>query len=65
MRRRERHPVVGRAIRRQLAAADVLVLNKIDEHDYDTVSVILQQPVGRRSVGRCCSAVVRLMLAVT
>lgn len=30
VRRRERHPVVGRTIRRQLAAADVLVLNKID-----------------------------------
>ena len=30
LRRRERHPVVGRTIRRQLAAADVLVLNKID-----------------------------------
>lgn len=29
-RRRERHPVVGRTIRRQLAAADVLVLNKTD-----------------------------------
>ena len=30
VRRRERHPVVGRTIRRQLAAADVLVLNKTD-----------------------------------
>ena len=30
VRRRERHPVVGRTIRRQLAAADVLVLNKVD-----------------------------------
>jgi len=30
VRRRERHPVLGRTIRRQLAAADVLVLNKID-----------------------------------
>lgn len=30
VRRRERHPIVGRTIRRQLAAADVLVLNKID-----------------------------------
>lgn len=30
VRRRERHPVVGRTIRRQLAAADVLLLNKID-----------------------------------
>ncbi|MCB0932046.1 MAG: GTP-binding protein [Mycobacterium sp.] len=30
VRRRERHPVVGRTIRRQLAAADVLVVNKID-----------------------------------
>ena len=30
VRRRERHPVMGRTIRRQLAAADVLVLNKID-----------------------------------
>lgn len=30
VRRRERHPVVGRTIRRQLASADVLVLNKID-----------------------------------
>lgn len=30
VRRRERHPVVGRTIRRQLAAADVLVINKID-----------------------------------
>ena len=30
VRRRERHPVVGRTIRRQLAAADILVLNKID-----------------------------------
>lgn len=30
VRRRELHPVVGRTIRRQLAAADVLVLNKID-----------------------------------
>lgn len=30
VRRRERHPVVGRTIRRQLAAADMLVLNKID-----------------------------------
>lgn len=30
VRRRERDPVVGRTIRRQLAAADVLVLNKID-----------------------------------
>ena len=30
VRRRERHSVVGRTIRRQLAAADVLVLNKID-----------------------------------
>jgi G3E family GTPase len=30
VRRRERHPVVGRTIRRQLSAADVLVLNKID-----------------------------------
>ena len=99
VRRRERHPVVGRTIRRQLAAADVLVLNKIDlvsaaqldelddwlaraapgvpvlhardggvpvsalvgfshdeftaaeplrhEGDYDTVSVTLEQPVGR------------------
>ena len=28
--RRERHPVVGRTIRRQLAAADVLVVNKTD-----------------------------------
>jgi len=30
VRRRERDPVVGRTIRRQLAAADVLVVNKID-----------------------------------
>lgn len=30
VRRRECHPVVGRTIRRQLAAADVLVLNKTD-----------------------------------
>ncbi len=30
VRRRERHPIVGRTIRRQLAGADVLVLNKID-----------------------------------
>lgn len=30
VRRRERHPVLGRTIRRQLAAADVLVLNKTD-----------------------------------
>ena len=30
VRRRERHPVVGRTIRRQLASADVLVINKID-----------------------------------
>ncbi len=30
VRRRERHPVVGRTIRRQLAGADVLVLNKVD-----------------------------------
>ena len=30
VRRRERHPVVRRTIRRQLAAADVLVVNKID-----------------------------------
>jgi G3E family GTPase len=30
VRRRERHPVVGRTIRRQLVAADLLVLNKID-----------------------------------
>ncbi len=30
VRRRERHPVVGRTIRRQLAAADVLVVTKID-----------------------------------
>jgi G3E family GTPase len=30
VRRRERDPIVGRTIRRQLAAADVLVLNKID-----------------------------------
>lgn len=104
VRRRERHPVVGRTIRRQLAAADVLVLNKIDvvsaaqldelddwlaraapgvpvlhardgdvpvstlfdfshdeipaaeplrhEHDYDTVSVTLQQPVGRAVLER-------------
>jgi G3E family GTPase len=104
VRRRERHPVVGRTIRRQLAAADVLVLNKIDlasaaqldelddwlaraapgvpvlhardgdvplstlvdfphdeipgveplrhEHDYDTVSVILQRPVGRAVLER-------------
>jgi G3E family GTPase len=104
VRRRERHPVVGRTIRRQLAAADVLVLNKIDvvsaaqldeldewlarsapgvpvlhardgdvpvsmlvdfshdetpaaellhhERDYDTVSVTLQQPVGRAVLER-------------
>jgi G3E family GTPase len=104
VRRRERHPVVGRTIRRQLAAADVLVLNKIDvvsaaqldelddwlaraapgvpvlhardgdvpvstlvafshdeipaaeplrhEHDYGTVSVTLQQPVGRAVLER-------------
>ena len=104
VRRREHHPVVGRTIRRQLAAADVLVLNKIDvvsaaqldelddwlaraapgvpvlhprdgdvpvstlvdfshdkipaaeplrhEHDYDTVSVTLQQPVGRAVLER-------------
>ena len=104
VRRRERHSVVGRTIRRQLAAADVLVLNKIDvvsaaqldelddwlaraapgipvlhardgdvpvstlvdfshdeipaaeplrhEHDYDTVSVTLQQPVGRAVLER-------------
>lgn len=104
VRRRERHPVVGRTIRRQLAAADVLVLNKIDlvsnaeldelddwlaraapgvpvlhardgdvpvaalvgfsheefpaaqplrhEGDYDTVSVTLQQPVGRAVLER-------------
>jgi G3E family GTPase len=104
VRRRERHPVVGRTIRRQLAAADVLVLNKIDvvsaaqldelddwlgraapggpvlhardgdvpmstlvdfshdetpaaeplrhKRDYDTVSVILQQPVGRAVLER-------------
>lgn len=30
VRRRDRHPIVGRTIRRQLAGADVLVLNKID-----------------------------------
>ena len=30
VRRRERHPIVGRTIRRQLTGADVLVLNKID-----------------------------------
>lgn len=30
VRRRERDPIIGRTIRRQLAAADVLVLNKID-----------------------------------
>ena len=30
VRRRERDPVIGRTIRRQLAAADVLVLNKTD-----------------------------------
>ena len=30
VRRRERHPIVGRTLRRQLAGADVLVLNKID-----------------------------------
>ena len=104
VRRRERHPVVGRTIRRQLAAADVLVLNKIDvvsaaqldelddwlaraapgvpvlhardgdvpmsmlvdfshdetpaaeplrhERDYDTVSVTLQQPIGRAVLER-------------
>ena len=104
VRRRERHPVVGRTIRRQLAAADVLVLNKIDlvsaaqldelddwlaraapgvpvlhardgdvpvsalvgfshdefraaeplrhEGDYDTVSVTLEQPVGRAVLER-------------
>jgi G3E family GTPase len=104
VRRRERHPVVGRTIRRQLAAADVLVLNKIDvvsaaqldelddwlaraapgvpvlhardgdvpvstlfdfshdkipaaeplrhERDYGTVSVTLQQPVGRAVLER-------------
>jgi G3E family GTPase len=104
VRRRERHSVVGRTIRRQLAAADVLVLNKIDvvsaaqldelddwlaraapgvpvlhardgdvpvstlfdfshdkipaaeplrhERDYGTVSVTLQQPVGRAVLER-------------
>jgi G3E family GTPase len=104
VRRRERHPVVGRTIRRQLAAADVLVLNKIDlvsavqldelddwlahvapgvpvlhardgdvpvsalvgfthdeipaaeplrhEHDYHTVSVTLEQPIGRAVLER-------------
>lgn len=104
VRRREHHPVVGRTIRRQLAAADVLVLNKIDvvsaaqldelddwlaraapgvpvlhardgdvpvstlfdfshdkipaaeplrhERDYGTVSVTLQQPVGRAVLER-------------
>jgi G3E family GTPase len=104
VRRRERHSVVGRTIRRQLAAADVLVLNKIDvvsaaqldeldewlarsapgvpvlhardgdvpvsmlvdfshdetpaaeplrhERDYDTVSVTLQQPIGRAVLER-------------
>ena len=30
VRRRERHPVVGRTIRRQLAGADVLVVTKVD-----------------------------------
>ncbi len=30
VRRRERDPVIGRTIRRQLGAADVLVLNKVD-----------------------------------
>lgn len=40
VRRRERHPVVGRTIRRQLAAADVLVLNKIDLVSADQLAEI-------------------------
>lgn len=50
VRRRERHPVVGRTIRRQLAAADVLVLNKIDLVSTDQLAD-LDEWLGRMAPG--------------